>query len=281
MTMFTRFRTTVALLAILAASLVPVPRLERVVVAQATMTPTTLSSAITSSSATTMVVASTTGFTVGYLAVVDNEAMLITSVNTTSRVIGVRRGSAGTAAGLHAASAPVYVGPANYFSATDPVGPCTSTAEIALPRVTIARGTTPASVSVYNCSGASSTTQSWQLYRKEGYPANTLGVLGSPSGGAVTYTAAGAITPQPGLVFINGTTLAMTIVDPTTAQNGMIMVIEATNASAHTLTYTAGFNGGTTARDVATFGGAVGDNIVIIANGGTWWVISTRNVTLG
>jgi len=96
-----------------------------------------------------------------------------------------------------------------------------------------------------------------------------------------TYTALGAIAIERGLISLNGTTLAMTLADPTLADNGKVMCIMSENASAHTVTYTAGFNGGTTARDVATFGGAIGDNMVLVAKNGVWWVISTRNVTLG
>jgi hypothetical protein len=249
--------------------------------AQAAMTPTTLSSAVTSTTAQTIVVASATGFVKGYTLVVDGEAMTVADTYVSGTSIPVVRGRQSTQATAHAASAAVYVGPPSYFSSVDPTGPCTRANEVALPRIVIGGlATRPQTVSVYDCMGASTTTASWQLIRKNGYLAQGY-TLGAPSGAAVTYTALGAITPQPGIVFINGTTLAMTIVDPTTAQNGMTMCVLATNASAHTLTYTAGFNGGTTARDVATFGGAVGDNICFFANSGTWWVISTRNVTLG
>jgi hypothetical protein len=60
----------------------------------------------------------------------------------------------------------------------------------------------------------------------------------------------------------------------------MVMIIMATNASAHTVTYTAGFNGGTTARDVATFAAAIGNNLVIIAFNGVWWLVSQIGITL-
>lgn len=276
--LFQRF----VLVAALVAATVTSPSFTPALFAQATMTETTLAAAITSASAQVIVVTSGTGFAVGNVLVVDGEAMTVQSSYVSGVNVPVTRGVSGTVAGLHASGATVLQGQPQYFSKVDPNGPCTSTNELALPRVVLGTiGAQPPSVSVYNCTGVSATTQRWQQYTRNGYPAFPPAALGSPSGSTVTYTTAGAINPQPGSIFINGTTLAMTLINPTLAQNGMIMVISATNASAHTLTYTAGFNGGTTARDVATFGGAVGDNIVVYANAGVWWVISTRNVTLG
>jgi hypothetical protein len=228
---------------------------------QATMTATTFSAAV---SATTkaFTVTSATGFAVGSVAFADTEAMQITAVSGTT--ITVIRGYAGTAAAAHASGAVVWVGLPSYYSGKEPAGVCTSTSEVALPRIVLNSG------NIYDCKNST-----WVRWALSGYPQFGVALLSNN-----TYTASGAITIQPGVHFINGTTLAMTLANPTTAQNGMILIIVSTNASAHTLTYTAGFDGGTTARDVATFGGAIGDNIVIFANNGVWWVISTRNVTL-
>jgi len=195
----------------------------------------------------------------------DREFMRVQSCNTTALTCLVTRGQQGTSARAHASGVVVYSGAYQRFTKAVPVGVCTATAEEFLPRIVLPAG------DVYQCSNSE-----WVRYRNAGYRVFHPG----RSDGGTTYTANGAITPQPGFSFINGTTLAMTLANPTTEQNGMIMVIIATNASAHTVTYTAGFNGGTTARDVATFGGAVGDNIQIQAFNGVWWVISTRNVTL-
>lgn len=263
-------------LAILAAGAFGLSSYTPALEAQATITPTTLSSAVLLTDSQ-IVVASATGFAANYTVVIDGEAMIVKSSYVSGTTIPVTRAVQGTAQQAHATSTPVYFGPSNYFSAYAPnPGPCTSTAEVALPRIVIGR-----TVAVYDCKGASSTTQTWQRYSIDGWPAYSYGQLSGRASGPVTYTSSTAITPQPGSVFVNGSTLAMTIIDPTTAQNGLTMCVIATNASAHTLTYTAGFNGGTTARDVATFGGAVGDNICFFANSGVWWVISTRNVTLG
>lgn len=97
------------------------------------------------------------------------------------------------------------------------------------------------------------------------------------------YLVAGAITDlNGGQVLLSGTAArAMTLAAPSVNDNGVKLTIIATTAFAHTVTQTTpGFNNGSTASDVATFGGAVGDNIVLIAYNGIWYVQSTRNVTL-
>jgi len=54
------------------------------------------------------------------------------------------------------------------------------------------------------------------------------------------------------------------------------------SAQAHVVTQTTpGFNGGGASVDVATFGGALGDNMLLEAYNGAWYTVSTRNVTLG
>jgi hypothetical protein len=95
-------------------------------------------------------------------------------------------------------------------------------------------------------------------------------------------SADGAITIADGVVFITkATAAAITIADPPAGMDGAVLTIVSKTAAAHTVTYTAGFGGGTTSRDVATFGGAISDGMVIVAHDGVWYVSSTRNVTLG
>lgn len=96
------------------------------------------------------------------------------------------------------------------------------------------------------------------------------------------YTANGAITIQTGTHLITkGTAAAMTLAAPSTAQNGTRLRIISTTAAAHTLTQTTpGFNNGSTASDVGTFGGAIGDNIMLEAYNGIWYVTGKTNVTL-
>lgn len=77
---------------------------------------------------------------------------------------------------------------------------------------------------------------------------------------------------------------AMTIVDPTTVtHDGLRLSFISTTAQAHTLSNAAGsgFNVTGASGDVGTFGGAIGDGIVLIAYGGKWLVESKVNVTLG
>lgn len=89
----------------------------------------------------------------------------------------------------------------------------------------------------------------------------------------------GAITLSDGVVIITkGTAAAITIADPPT-EGVHVLTVVSTTAAAHTVTYTAGFGGGTTSRDVATWGGAINDGMVIVGYGGVWYISSTRNVT--
>lgn len=80
---------------------------------------------------------------------------------------------------------------------------------------------------------------------------------------------------------------AMTIVDPTTVtHDGVTLTFIATTANAHTLSNAAGsgfFSSGGSTKDVATFGGAIGDGITIIAIGGKWYIDprGVTNATLG
>lgn len=76
---------------------------------------------------------------------------------------------------------------------------------------------------------------------------------------------------------------AMTLANPTaTVHDGVRLTFLSTTANAHTLSNAAGagFNGGGAATDVGTFGGAKGDNIIVEAYQGVWYVVSKTNVTL-
>lgn len=111
------------------------------------------------------------------------------------------------------------------------------------------------------------------------------GALIAPSVSAAS--ANGAITiPDGGIKIIPVTkagVCAMTLGVPTTAQNGVILVFFSTTAQAHTLTIaTIGFNAGNAAADVGTFGGAIGDGVVLVAYEGEWYIVpgTNLNVTL-
>lgn len=80
---------------------------------------------------------------------------------------------------------------------------------------------------------------------------------------------------------------AMTIVDPTSGtHDGVTLTFIATTANAHTLSNAAGsgfFSSGGSSKDVATFGGAIGDGLSIIAYQGKWYIDprGVTNVSLG
>jgi len=80
---------------------------------------------------------------------------------------------------------------------------------------------------------------------------------------------------------------AMTIADPTSGtHDGVTLTFVATTANAHTLSNAAGsgfFSSGGSSKDVATFGGAIGDGITIMAYQGKWYVDprGVTNATLG
>ncbi len=94
----------------------------------------------------------------------------------------------------------------------------------------------------------------------------------------------GAIAIADGIVKITkATAAALTLADPAAGDEGTGILIIAATAQAHTVSNAAGsgFNGGGAASDVATFGGAIGDNMWIVAIGGKWFVAHLRNVILG
>lgn len=78
---------------------------------------------------------------------------------------------------------------------------------------------------------------------------------------------------------------AMTIVDPTaTTHDGVILHFIATTAQAHSLDNSAGsgfFSSGGSTKDVATFGGAIGDRLSILAYQAKWYILDSLNITLG
>ena len=94
-------------------------------------------------------------------------------------------------------------------------------------------------------------------------------------------SADGAITARSGTVLITKAGVAvLTLAAPSTADNGKQLDIMATTANAHTVTNTTpGFNNAGNAKDVATFGGAVGDNMSVVAYNGVWYVKNVINVT--
>ena len=102
-------------------------------------------------------------------------------------------------------------------------------------------------------------------------------------------SADGAVTQRSGVLFVTkSSACAMTIANPVSGDpmaggdDGKRLTIVSTTAQAHTLTRsTTGFNDGGSGADVATFGGAKGDGLTIVAYGGKWYIESKINVTTG
>ncbi len=279
--MRTTLRTAV-IAALLTLGIASAPPAVRLMFAQTALTATTLGAALAApaqgSPATVITLAAGTGVSVGTGIAVDNEYMVVQSATPQTTRWNVARGQSGTSAGAHASGAGVLLGASNNFAFTSaqPVGPCTSTLVQQLPFVVVGAG----GVSIYNCPAvntlAGSAASAWDQYSLNGYvysrPARYTGW---------TYVTLGALTIQNGTMYIGSAgALAMTLAAPSLAQNGVTMNIMASTAQAHTITYTAGFWGNTTSSDVATFGGAIGDFIVVQAVAGSWRVLAQKNVTI-
>lgn len=92
----------------------------------------------------------------------------------------------------------------------------------------------------------------------------------------------GAIASAPGVIAITkGSALgSSTLATPTaTDHDGYVLTIVATTAHTHSFDFASGkVNGG--ALTTATFGGAIGDGLTMVAYQGVWYVISNINVTL-
>jgi len=250
--------------------------------AQTALYTTTLGAALAApaqgSPATTVTLASGTNVAVGQGIVIDGEYLTVQSSTPATTRWNVVRGQSGTQAQAHASGAAVFFGAPNnfYFNSNEPSGPCVSTAQQASPRIVVSLA-----ASIYLCPPVStlagSTAATWAQITDAGLPAaNPTRYTGW------TYTSAGALTVQPGVQFIGSSgALAMTLAAPSKYMDGMVMVLQASTAQAHTVTYTAGFYGNTTSSDVATFGGAIGDNFVIYASDGVWRIQSLKSVTIG
>lgn len=252
------------------------------VFAQAALTQTTLSAALAQpaqgSPATVVTLTSGTGVSVGVGIAIDNEYMVVQSATPQATRWNVTRGQSGTQADAHASGAAALISAPNnfYFNSRQPVGPCTSTLVQSLPRVVVSP-----QISIYNCPAvntlAGSAASTWDRVTAEGF-----GYPNATRYTGWTYTSAGALTIQNGLQNIgSGGALAMTLAAPAVYQTGMQMLLFASTAQAHTVTYTAGFYGNTTSSDVATYGGAIGDFVLLGAYNGVWRVLAVKNVTFG
>ncbi len=113
---------------------------------------------------------------------------------------------------------------------------------------------------------------------------------GAPTGSAIpipysvpelkTYGAGGAlqIPNEDASLFLVGTTTACTLALPSTAQDGLKLTVQAGAAQAYVVTLPSA-TGYKNTTGSATFGGAIGDNMVIQAYKGQWLPVSVINVT--
>ncbi len=99
---------------------------------------------------------------------------------------------------------------------------------------------------------------------------------------AQTVSADGAITIKNGVAKVTKAGVAvMTLANPTdVTDDNKELTILSTTAQAHTLTVTGGFGNGSTGEDVATFSGAIGDNINLKAYGGYWYITGAHQVAV-
>lgn len=267
-----RNRIRIRILAFLAALAVNVAP----AFAQTTLNSTTTTAAVTATqqlipltSVTNISVGSRAGL--GDLVFFDREAAQVNAIDTVGLTVTVRRGVLGTLASAHASGVVVWTGQQQRFYTTQVVGACTATSEQYLPHIVLPGTATTVGGDIYDCKNGE-----WVQLRESGYRVWNPG----RSDGGTTYTVSGAITIQPGVQFLgSGGALSMTLANPTTEQNGMIMILKASTAQAHVVTYTAGFDGRGASTDVATWTAAIGNHITVIAVSGIWWIVSISGVT--
>jgi hypothetical protein len=99
-----------------------------------------------------------------------------------------------------------------------------------------------------------------------------------------TLVADGPITVKNGICLIAKTVagaVAGTLADPTaTTDDYKRLTIISFQAQANTVTSGSSFGGGGAGKDVATFGGAIGDSLALIAYQGKWYVTGLNGCTL-
>lgn len=98
----------------------------------------------------------------------------------------------------------------------------------------------------------------------------------------VGYSVSGAITPPRKntlAILTKAGVAAMTLADPSKADNGVVLTILSQTANAHTVTYTAGIYGDTTSSDVLTFAAKAGASATLVAYNGLWGALALTNVT--
>lgn len=176
--------------------------------AQPTLTQTSLSSAVTSSTTQSLIVASATNITVTPVTslYIDKELMLVLGVNGTT--ITVARGQSGTAAVKHASGAMVLAGSPSQFYTYNPTGSCTAATITVTPWVNVYTS------NQFLCSSVTGTwVPGWQ---NTSVPAQVTAAVAS---------AAGLIVPSGPLFHITGTNAITGFTIPVGYTNGPVCVI--------------------------------------------------------
>ena len=103
-----------------------------------------------------------------------------------------------------------------------------------------------------------------------------------------TDTSAPIVSKEGTVVLAKSSAGAWTLAAPTAGlpsaggDDGKVLRIIAGTAQAHTVTQTTpGFNNGGSAKDVATWAAAIGNNLELVAYNGEWLVLENTGVTLG
>lgn len=113
--------------------------------------------------------------------------------------------------------------------------------------------------------------------------AATKSVLNELQHPVTLASADGAIAVKSGKVHITkGSAAALTLAAPTAvADDGKTLTITSETAFAHTVTQTTpGFNNTGASGDVATYGAAAGNCLIVTARNGIWWTEQAKGVTL-
>lgn len=227
--------------------------------AQTAQTSTTLSAAITSTSATTISLTSVSGISCPVnqscsQIFVDRELMQVISVNTAANTVQVVRGAEGTRAFYHLAGSTVYYGPGNNFSANYEWGACSPTSELYLPHIDYVTG------DIFDCRVASGTPTSTSTAQWIRIQDGTMASAGSTIDRFCTGVPTSAAT-----VYLNGAACTTTTITTTYIVNnpGVLATLRVASSAAVT---------GGSSVDVATVyvnGSATGLTCTIAAAGKT------------
>lgn len=198
--------------------------------AQTATTATNLTVALTDTSSRTVQLAAATGVEAGGRLFVDQEAMDVVSVNSTT--VQVTRGTHGTPAQQHAVSALVYVASrsqiASVFTGERKSVVCTSTSEAFLPQIDEAKG------DIWFCNGGVWTAINWN---RVSYNVGRTAVAGTAN-----YT----ILPTDYLIGITTITAArtFTLPAPTLTQGKSFIIVDESGAvsTSNTVTVSGLFN---------------------------------------